>query len=338
MIREMKRIVTLAFFAMLVMNEVKCQDPEFTQFYANPMYTNPAFAGTSQGARFALNYRRQWASVSGAFSTYSASWDQHFDGIGGGIGGQVWYDRAGDGRLSTTAANFVYSYDLKVVDNSKDDYFIVKPALQAGFFNRSIDFAKLNFGDQIDPKRGFVNPTQEQLPSTGVERTPYTPDFSAGLLAFTSKYYFGAAVHHIIEPSQSFFQNPRSTLPRRYTVNAGMTLPLDKWKRNPTTFISPNLLFMRQAQFTQVNFGAYLIKNAFVAGLWFRQTRPNSDALMALIGVKKDGIKIGYSYDLTVSDARSAAVGSHEVSLIIELPKTNSKQTRKWRKINCPDF
>lgn len=334
----MKRVFALLFLAVLYVVDVQAQDPEFTQFYANPMYTNPGFAGTAQGARFAMNFRRQWPSISGAYETYSASWDQHFDGIGGGLGAQVWYDKAGDGRLATTAFNFVYSYDLKIVDNSKDDYFIVKPALQAGFFQRSIDFSKLQFGDQIDPKRGFVLPTGEQLPANGTYSTDMIPDFSAGAIAFTKTYYFGAAVHHIIEPAQSFFGNPRSTLPRRYTVNGGMTIPIDKWKREPTTFISPNLLFMRQSNFTQVNFGAYLIKNYFIAGLWFRQTRPNSDALMALIGVKKDAIKIGYSYDLTVSDARAAAIGSHEVSLIIELKPNKSQQTRKWKKINCPDF
>ncbi len=36
------------------------QDPEFTQFYATPIYTNPAMAGTGQcdgGGRAVLNYR-----------------------------------------------------------------------------------------------------------------------------------------------------------------------------------------------------------------------------------------------------------------------------------------
>ena len=334
----MKRIITIALLVFGCSFLAKAQDPEFTQFFANPLYTNPAFAGTSAGPRFAINYRNQWPSVSGAFVTYAASYDQHFDGIGGGIGVQVWRDQAGDGRLSTTAASFAYSYDLRIIDNSKDDYFILKPALQAGFFQRSIDFSKLKFGDQINPRLGFVNPTGEKLPSTGVDRTDLIPDFSAGLLGFTKTYYVGFAINHIIEPSQSFFGNPRSTLPRKYTFNAGLTVPIDKWRREPTTFISPNILFQRQANFTQVNFGAYLIKNYFIAGLWYRQTRPNSDALMAMVGVKKDPIKICYSYDLTVSDARAAAVGSHEISLIVELKPVKKNQVRKWRKINCPDF
>ena len=98
----MKRIIALSLFAVLLVSQAKAQDPEFTQFYANPLYLNPAFAGTAIGPRFCINYRNQWPGVSGTFVTYAASYDEHFDGIGGGIGGQIWKDRAGDGRLSTT--------------------------------------------------------------------------------------------------------------------------------------------------------------------------------------------------------------------------------------------
>ena len=339
MIIEMKRIFTLTVAAMALAFSAKAQDPEFTQFFANPLYTNPAFAGSTQGPRFALNYRNQWPSISGSYVTYAASYDQHFDGIGGGIGAQVWHDQAGDAKLSTTYVSGIYSYDIRVKDEGRDNFLIVKTALQAAAFQRSIDFSKLTFGDQIDARRGVYKPvSDEKLPSRSVENTDFIPDFSFGALAFTKQWYAGLAIHHIIEPSQSFFGNPNSTLPRKYTLNLGMTIAIDKYNREPTTFISPNILFQRQAQFTQVNFGAYLIKNYFIAGLWYRQTRPNSDALMALVGVKKDAIKIGYSYDLTVSSARSAAPGSHEVSLIIELKNPNRNQTKKWRKISCPDF
>ena len=333
----MKRVLTILSIGLLYAGTVSAQDPEFTQFYANPLYTNPAFAGTTPGSRFCMNFRDQWPSISGTFVTYAASYDQHFDGIGGGIGAQVWYDQAGDGRLSTSSFSGVYSYDLRIKDQTRD-YFIIKAGLQAGAFQRSLDFDKLHFGDEIDPRKGWLGRvTQERIPH-GVETTDFIPDFSAGLLAYTNKYYGGFAVNHIVEPAQSFFGNPNSTLPRKYTVNAGMTITVDNWKRDPTTFISPNILFQQQAKFRQVNFGAYFVKNYFVAGLWYRQTRPNSDALMALIGVKKDAVRIGYSYDLTVSDARAAATGSHEVSLIVELPPMSPRQVRKFKAIPCPAF
>ncbi|WP_417266065.1 type IX secretion system membrane protein PorP/SprF, partial [Brumimicrobium sp.] len=47
------------------------QDPQFSQFYANPIYLNPAFAGSHGCPRFAVNYRNQWPALSGTFVTYS---------------------------------------------------------------------------------------------------------------------------------------------------------------------------------------------------------------------------------------------------------------------------
>jgi type IX secretion system PorP/SprF family membrane protein len=332
----MKRLFTLVLFGLGIAAKVQGQDPEFSQFYANPLYLNPAMAGTAGGPRFAINFRDQWPSVSGAFVTYSASYDEHFDGLGGGIGAQVWHDQAGDGKLSTTYFSGIYSYHLTIKDQARD-YFVIKAGLQAGAFQRTIDFSQLRFGDQIDPKLGFIYQTQEKLPSKDVYSTGLIPDFGAGVLAFSPKFYAGFAVAHIIEPAQSFFGNPNSHLLRKYTAHLGFMLPIDNWKRAPETFISPNLLVQHQGNFTQLNIGAYALKDFFLAGVWYRHTDPNSDALILMVGIKKDAIRIAYSYDLTVSDARAAAAGSHEISLIIESSKYNHSTKRKWRKINCPD-
>jgi len=51
------------------------QDPQFTQFYANPLYLNPAFAGTARCPRVTMNYRNQWPVLTGTFVITSASYD-----------------------------------------------------------------------------------------------------------------------------------------------------------------------------------------------------------------------------------------------------------------------
>jgi type IX secretion system PorP/SprF family membrane protein len=331
----MKKLLLLSL-VLVCATQLKAQDPEFTQFYANPLYLNPAFAGTAKGARFISNFRNQWPSLSSNFITYSASYDQHFDAIGGGIGIQVLYDRAGDGLLSTTIPTGIYSHHLNVTDE-----FTIKAGLQASVYMRSIDFTKLRFGDMIHPKRGFILPTAEEMPdanrSNGKYATDPFVDFSAGALGFTENFFAGFAVHHITEPNLSFYNTPKSPLHRKFTAHAGMMIPLEEGRR-PSNFISPNILIMRQGEFTQVNFGAYIIQGPFIAGAWFRQTPPNSDALMALIGVKKDVLKVGYSYDLTLSSLKAAGKGSHEVSLIVEIPPVKRNVRHKWRDLNCPDF
>src|SRR5262245_45456451 len=91
----------LALAAMFTL-DLHAQDPQFTQFYANPLYLNPAFAGAARRPRVALNYRNQWPALTGTFVTTSVSYDQHVEGIQGGLGFLVTSDQAGKGTLNTT--------------------------------------------------------------------------------------------------------------------------------------------------------------------------------------------------------------------------------------------
>lgn len=45
------------------------QDPEFSQFFANPLHLNPALTGTSELPRFVLNYRNQWPQKGATYTT-----------------------------------------------------------------------------------------------------------------------------------------------------------------------------------------------------------------------------------------------------------------------------
>ena len=67
----LKRVVLIltVLFSLSFSENVFAQDPEFTQFYANPLYLNPAFAGTARSPRINLNYRNQWPGLSGTYVT-----------------------------------------------------------------------------------------------------------------------------------------------------------------------------------------------------------------------------------------------------------------------------
>ncbi len=324
--------IALGGVMLLLNTDAQAQDPEFTQFYAAPIYTNPAFAGTGNcGGRIVLNYRNQWPSLPGTFRTFAGSYDQHIDAIGGGIGVMAMQDVAGDGLLTTTAVSGIYSYQINVSRK-----FTMRAAIQATFQQRAIDWNRLRFADQIVPRRGFVNATNEAFAAESVSY----PNFSAGMIGYTKNFYAGIAVHNLNEPNQSFYGNSDAgtTVPRRWTLHSGMVIPLQEGKRGgePDLAISPNILIMMQEKFMQVNFGFYLNKGPLVAGLWFRQTSPNSDAMLVLLGFRHNNFKFGYSYDVTVSSARAAAPGSHEISAAIEW--CAKKRSKRYRKLTCPDF
>ncbi len=312
---------------------VQAQDPEFSQFYASPIYTNPAMAGTAicqrtgTAGRAAINYRNQWPSLAGTFVTTAFSYDQHFDGIDGGVALLAVRDVAGEGLLTTSSLSAIYSYHLPITRKLS-----MRFGLEAQVMQRKIDFDKLRWEDQIDPLRGFGGPTAEQFATDVIT----TPNFSTGWLIYTNTFYGGIAVHNIIEPVQSFYANDNAILPRRYTIHAGSVIPLTKRGTSSSSF-SPNILFMSQAQFTQMNVGFYLNRGPLVTGLWFRQTfgeAANSDALMILFGFKKDKFKFGYSYDITVDSKRGAAKGSHEISTTIEW--CAKRPSKKHHPIPCP--
>lgn len=311
-------VVVLVFFS----GKLLAQDPEFTQFYANPLYLNPAFAGTHNCPRINMNYRNQWPSISGSFVTQSVSYDQHVNSISGGLGLLVTNDVAAK-TLRTLNASAIYSYQLKVSRS-----FSVRVGFQATFFQKKLDWSKLTFGDMIDPRRGFVYTTND-VPRGGSKSGI---DFAAGILGFSKTFYLGIAAHHVTEPDESLVQG-NSPIPMKITGHAGAIIPLSEGKYTENDAkVSPNILFRQQGTFQQLNLGLYVTKGAFWGGVWYR----NGDAFIALVGLQNDQFKLGYSYDVTTSKLTLASGGSHEISL--GLLFTCKPPRKKYRTISCPSF
>jgi len=321
--RILKIGVTLGLLMIFGVDRVSAQDPQFTQFYANPLYLNPAFAGTVKCPRFALNYRNQWPQLSGNFVTYSASYDQHVPIISGGVGLLAVSDVAGKGTLQTNSVTGVYSYQRPI-----NRYFSVKIGVAAAYVQKSLDWGRLTFGDQIDDRRGFIYRTNE-IPRGGNKSFV---DFSAGVLGFSDKFYFGAAAHHLNQPNESLILGV-SRLPVRFTGHAGMVLPLhSKGRGDKESSISPNVLYQVQDDLTQINIGVYIKKGPLVFGAWHRW----KDSFIGLLGIHAGNMKIGYSYDLTTSTLTPTTGGAHEVSVSSTLKCKKRKVT--MRAINCPSF
>jgi type IX secretion system PorP/SprF family membrane protein len=298
--------------------DLKAQDPQFTQFYANPLYLNPAFAGTARCPRICMNYRNQWPNLDGRYITSSASFDMHVSALGGGIGAIVTTDDQAINTLKTTNASLVYSFLAPITRE-----FSLKFALQATYLQKSIDTRGLTFGDMIDARRGFVWNTKEAIPQS----RKAAADFSAGMLGYSRHYFFGLAAHHINQPDEGLVGSSR--LPVKITAHAGAIIPLEK---GDESYLSPNILFQRQQNFTQLNLGLYYKKSGFVAGLWWR----TGDAVIALVGIQNDNFKFGYSYDVTVSKLSGNTAGSHEISVQIQFECKAKK--KRYRTVSCPSF
>jgi type IX secretion system PorP/SprF family membrane protein len=314
--------------------ESQGQDASFSQFYANPLYLNPALAGANVCPRLILNYRNQWPSISKGYVTYNASYDQYVDKLHGGIGILVNSDNAGNGILRTNTASLMYAYKFQA---GKKLYFSL--AAQATFHQRSLGWDKLQFEDQIDDQLGFVNPTGEQPPDN---QSVVFPDFSTGAaFMYGGKLYGGVAVHHLTQPNMAFYTSSESPLPMKMTGHLGYNIDLGGSQMGMDEdlsdfYLSLNGLYQQQGEFHQLNAGVYLNKYPLVVGAWFRHNFENADAVIALVGLQWENIKVGYSYDYTLSELQGNSGGAHEVSFAWQFNCIEKR--RKIRAIKCPQF
>lgn len=333
-----KKILLAVISLMLVLPKAEAQDPGvFSQFFAAPMQLNPALTGGTYAPRIFLNYRNQWPSLSNAYVTYAVSYDQLAPSINSAFGLSVLSDVAGAGIYNTTSVSGSYAYIFKA-----DDIY-VKGGLEAGLTQIKLNWNELVFLDMLDPLTGQVNgngginSTQETAPFSF---NKLYADFSAGLLVYNKDYYGGLSVKHINGPDESFLNDFNAApVPIRLTVHGGAQINLRKNHKNyiEGTFISPNLMYVRQGTFQQANAGAYVSTNRVFGGLWYRYAFGNADAVIGLIGMKYNVFKIGYSYDLTVSELSAQSNGAHEISIAINFDEDPNirKKRRSRRYMDC---
>ncbi|MCH8330425.1 MAG: type IX secretion system membrane protein PorP/SprF, partial [Bacteroidetes bacterium] len=318
-----RKLFILIIACFCLAEDSQGQDPEFSQFYAAPLYLNPAFAGMAYCPRLAFIFRDEWPGVPGdgsgstnrgGYVTYGASYDQHFDALGGGIGVQFISDRQGGGMLNSNTVNTMYSYQLDVAK-----LISIKSGIEVGFTNISINWDRLVFGDQVDARYGFNDISGNANQSSQVQpdelSTSYF-DFAAGALLINPNFFGGFSVKHLIRPNESI-SGRESRIPIRYNIHGGAVVKLDKGLKTKSEMY-PNIMYTLQGDFKQLDVGSYIRRSEVFAGMWYRiLTHPDfsSDALILIVGFKKDIFKLSYSYDLTVSGLTPGSGGSHEIAI-----------------------
>lgn len=338
-----KRIlIIISLITVLIYNKLKAQDPQFSQYYAAPLFLNPALAGINQMGRAGVNYRNQWPAIQANFETFSAFVDNNFDEKNSSIGLIVTNDREGLAGLQSTEIGFQYAY--QAILNYK---WAFRPAFQASYTSRNIDFTRLTFGDQFD-SNGLVNPVSMEDINADLRANYF--DLALGGLFYSKNIWLGVSVHHIREPNQSFLDGD-SPLPRKTSVHGGYRFPLKSGLSKGKTIngaersISPTFNYRSQGGFDQLDLGVYFTLDPMILGLWYRgiplkDTQAggsNSESLIFMLGVRKNRLTIGYSFDYTLSKLGIGSGGAHEVSAIYTFRTGGKKKpSREVRELKCP--
>ncbi|NNK76138.1 MAG: PorP/SprF family type IX secretion system membrane protein [Maribacter sp.] len=328
------------FFAILIFvcfsTSVKAQDPIFSQFYAAPFQINPAFVGNTYAPKISINFRDQWPQFNNAYQTASLTFEQYVPAASSGFGLNITSDAAGDGVFKTNSVSGFYSYRLQIKEN-----LFIKWGMEAAVVQAKLDWQKLIFTDQIDAffgttdNLGNPNPTVETPPD---DLTNTYLDVGTGVIAYSNKWYAGFSLKHITTPDNRYLTADNGLsegLPLRSTFHAGSQFELFVGnKKIKTAFISPNIIYTRQGEFSQVNVGAFAKVGKVFAGAWFRHSNTNSDAPIFLVGVEEGILKVGYSYDYTISALSNETGGSHEVSVVFNFDNSAANKRRR----NRPDY
>jgi type IX secretion system PorP/SprF family membrane protein len=302
---------------------VGAQDPAFSQFFANPLYMNPAMAGIEGPVKVYLGYRNQWPGATDPYSTYHAAYEQYIDRIQGGVGVHIMNDRQGGGVFNTLSVDAIYAYQLRVSNR-----LMLSGGFQASAGQRNLD------------PSGLVLP--DGLAGTGTTTlTAYSriyPDFATGIAAFYGNFYGGIAVHHLLEPYTAPSEDPNTRLSRKYTLHAGLMIPIyEKRFGKEVLQLSPNIIFMQQDIYQQLNYGLEVLFNGIYGGLWFRQDLLFSyGTLIFSAGYGNNKFRVRYSYDVKLSppDLHIPTLGAHEISLLVIFE--NLKNSGKRKAIKSP--
>lgn len=306
-----KVVVAIAGFSSVLMAQ---QDPQFTQFMHSRLIYNPGYAGTSNAICANLLYRQQWVNFQGAPQTGLLSFDMPIlPSLGVGL--NIMNDEIGADK--TFFARVAVAYN-KVLGQGR-----LGVGIDVGMLQKKIN------STWIAPEPGRDDPSIPGYQATG-SQTAANPNLSKvtydlGFGAFyqiPNKMYVGLSSTHLPAQSIKGEKEIKFNMARHYYIVAGYVFPI-----NPRNDIGANLKVKSDAATTQLDINlTYEYDKFFWIGVSYRM----EDAIAPMLGVrllKDKALKIGYSYDYTMSKIKGYTSGTHEIMIGYCMTKKTSKPT-----------
>jgi type IX secretion system PorP/SprF family membrane protein len=326
------RLLYLLFFSVLAVPALG-QDPQFSQFYANPVYHNPAFTGGNGQSRAVVNYRNQWPALGANYQTAAASFDTYLAPerfpIGVGVGVQAIHDSQSNHIRSNTAA--AQSALDVTLSQDRDGYLRLIWGQQVAYTSALYNPNGLSFVDQFS-SGGLTNPVSAD-PLSQVGLTRNFINFSTGIILEANRddnrpsFWVGGSLHNI---QKSLTRG--DLVGQRFGLQAGITFPLETgWakhglgnEQDRLQNISFTAAYRQQGADRQLDAGINFLYEPIMFGVWYRgiplrkyNQTSQRDAVLMLAGFQMTDspIRVQYSYDVTVSSLSWATGGAHELTL-----------------------
>lgn len=341
------KIIWVNFFLFLTPHNLFAQDLHFSQFYAAPIYYNPAHTGLfNADYRVGGNYKNQypWARVGNPtnFRTFSAYTDMVLlkgnlknknDKIGIGI--LVANDRAGDGNFTTSRIGINVAYHKSLDQNNK---FMISLGASATYVHKNLDFDLLFFNNQWNDRFFDLNlPSGEGF--QGTENINYF-DVSTGLI-FTytpnrlMSFKIGSSIFHANRPNESFHGFSNKLGIRSNTTFTGTIYLSKNWH------IEPGIMYGFQKKASEFLISSLIgyslsndalpIEHTLILGFSGRF----NDALIPVVGYQYKTLRVMINYDVNTSSLTQASNsnGGIEISIVYMWNKPGSQHNSM---IPCP--
>ncbi len=312
-------------FLCLFFVRLFAQDIHLSQFWANPLYLNPAQTGMFDGDyRVAAAYRNQWRAVPVPYSTLSFCGDARLNQVFSknsavGVGLIFNNDVSGDSRYNINQFYIPLSY----IQNFKSDTNLsISLGISPGVSNIAFNTSKLSYDNQFDGDA--YNPS---LPSGENYPTQSKTYFDIGTgLAVNYKLKggyisVGTSLSHLTRPNISFFKNEGVNLYTKSNTYVSFKYPLKE-----LLFLHADMMYEKQGPFHETVLAgrvSYVVnKEAHVsvnAGLSARF----GDAAIILLGMDYKSCRVGLAYDINTSKFNAATNkrGAIEVCLLYIIKK-----------------
>lgn len=281
-----------------------------SQYMFSGHFLNPAYAGSHPYANLTLLGRKQWVGFNGSPFTSYLSFDMPFEKKRLGIGGLLSADRVG--VTNRTELSGSVSYHLPVGTKAK-----LALGLRAGMTYYSAALTELTYWDQED-----------QIFSSDVA-SKFLPISGAGIYFYTERFYAGISIPNVIsyKPETLLHVGIDNApyLERHYFANVGYAIPA-----RPNLDIKPSILvkYVPNAPLqADYNLHVFIYKT-----LWLGASYRSGDAVVAMVeyqATKK--LRVGYSYDITLTPLRNHNSGSHEIMLAWDFIKDENARFKTPR-------
>ena len=299
------------------------QDPQFSLYMYNPLYYNPAAAGSEGVSRVQIIQRSQYighqtignGDAGAAQSTQLLSFNMPLAKIKSGIGIYVLNDKYGPAINQAVQVSYAYRMTLK---NGT-----LALGVQAGMFNKGFDFGQFRPSDPGDPL----------IPGGRINQ--FRPDVGAGVYYNTTDYWIGLSMTHLNKAKYSYVtdrstdpSDPKAYLSAGYRLGTSYNIDLQ-----PSVLVQYSTTTGFPGSAVALNLLA-TYDNRFWAGLGYRF----NDAIMATAGInlgRNNAFRAGVAIDITTAGVDAKSPASAEILLAYAFPAPDA---RKKPIIRTPRF